>query len=92
MDYHFRSFAKHVVPRLVEQGIAVLGMKPMGGGIVLKSNTVTPIECLHYARQNNGTAQHPQWWDKLAGHERMLFAALFRTIIEGSTGRLTLAG
>ncbi|MDQ2712693.1 MAG: aldo/keto reductase [Acidobacteriota bacterium] len=49
MDAHFRSFAKNVVPKLVEQGIAVLGMKPMGGGIVLKSNTVTPIECLHYA-------------------------------------------
>ncbi len=49
MDAHFRSFAKDVVPKLVEQGIAVLGMKPMGGGNVLKSNTVTPIECLHYA-------------------------------------------
>jgi aryl-alcohol dehydrogenase-like predicted oxidoreductase len=49
MDAHFRSFAHQVVPKLVEQGIAVLGMKPMGNGNVLKSNTVTPIECLHYA-------------------------------------------
>ncbi|HEX4167397.1 MAG TPA: aldo/keto reductase [Bryobacteraceae bacterium] len=49
MDYHFRSFAHNVVPKLVEQGIGVLGMKPMGGGIILKSKTVTPIECLHYA-------------------------------------------
>jgi aryl-alcohol dehydrogenase-like predicted oxidoreductase len=51
MDYHFRSFAHQVVPRLVEQGIAVLAMKTMGGadGIILKSKTVTPIECLHYA-------------------------------------------
>ena len=49
MDFHFRSFAKGVVPKLVEQGIAVLGMKPMGGGNILKSKTVTPIECLHYA-------------------------------------------
>mgnify|MGYP003694040473 CR=1 FL=1 len=24
-------------------------MKSMGNGILLKSNTVTPIECLHYA-------------------------------------------
>jgi hypothetical protein len=40
-----------VVPKLVEQGIAVLAMKTMGGadGIILKSKTVTPIECLHYA-------------------------------------------
>jgi len=49
MDAHFRSFAHQVVPRLVEQGIAVLGMKPMGDGNVLKSGVVTPIECLHYA-------------------------------------------
>jgi aryl-alcohol dehydrogenase-like predicted oxidoreductase len=49
MDYHFRSFAHQVVPKLVEQGIAVLGMKSMGSGIILRSNTVTPIECLHYA-------------------------------------------
>ena len=49
MDYHFRSFAHQVVPKLVEQGIAVLAMKTMGSGIILRSNTVTPIECLHYA-------------------------------------------
>jgi aryl-alcohol dehydrogenase-like predicted oxidoreductase len=49
MDYHFRSFAHQVVPKLVEQGIAVLGMKSMGSGIILQSKTVTPIECLHYA-------------------------------------------
>jgi hypothetical protein len=24
-------------------------MKPMGAGVILKSNTVTPLECLHYA-------------------------------------------
>jgi len=49
MDAHFRSFANNVVPKLVEQGIAVLGMKPMASGLILKSNTVTPFECLHYA-------------------------------------------
>jgi aryl-alcohol dehydrogenase-like predicted oxidoreductase len=49
MDAHFRSFGHHVLPRLVEQGIGVLGMKPMGDGHLLKSGAVTPIECLHYA-------------------------------------------
>ena len=49
MDAHFRSFSNQVVPRLVKEGIAVLGMKPMGDGIILKSGVVTPIECLHYA-------------------------------------------
>lgn len=49
MDAHFRSFARQVVPKLAEQGIAVLAMKSMGDGNVLKSGVVTPIECLHYA-------------------------------------------
>jgi aryl-alcohol dehydrogenase-like predicted oxidoreductase len=49
MDAHFRSFEKQVLPRLVQQGVAVLGMKPMANGILLKSQTVTPVECLHYA-------------------------------------------
>jgi aryl-alcohol dehydrogenase-like predicted oxidoreductase len=49
MDAHFRSFGHQVVPVLVAQGIAVLGMKPMGDGLVLQSKTVEPIECLHYA-------------------------------------------
>jgi predicted aldo/keto reductase-like oxidoreductase len=49
MDAHFRSFTHQVVPRLVKEGIAVLGMKSMGDGNVLKSGKVTPAECLRYA-------------------------------------------
>lgn len=49
MDAHYRSFEKLVLPELVMQKIGVLGMKCMANGILLKSNTVTPIECLHYA-------------------------------------------
>ncbi|HYU34000.1 MAG TPA: aldo/keto reductase [Thermoanaerobaculia bacterium] len=49
MDAHFRSFGKNVLPELVRRNIGVLGMKSMANGILLKSNTVTPIECLHYA-------------------------------------------
>ncbi len=49
MDAHYRSFAKAVVPELVRRRIAVLGMKSMANGILLKARTVTPIECLHYA-------------------------------------------
>jgi diketogulonate reductase-like aldo/keto reductase len=50
MDAHFRSFAQLVVPRLTELQIGVLGMKTFGGadGIILKSKTVEPLECLHY--------------------------------------------
>ena len=49
MDAHFRSFGKEVVPVLVKKQIGVLGMKSMGSGAILKSKTVAPIECLHYA-------------------------------------------
>jgi aryl-alcohol dehydrogenase-like predicted oxidoreductase len=49
MDAHYRSFEQLVVPELVKQNIAVLGMKSMANGIILKSKTVAPIECLHYA-------------------------------------------
>ncbi len=49
MDAHFRSFAHQVVPVLVKEKIGVLGMKSMGDGLLLKSKTVTAVECLHYA-------------------------------------------
>jgi predicted aldo/keto reductase-like oxidoreductase len=49
MDAHFESFEKKVLPVLVKHQIGVLGMKSMGDGIILRSKTVTPVECLHYA-------------------------------------------
>jgi aryl-alcohol dehydrogenase-like predicted oxidoreductase len=49
MDAHFRSFEKQVVPVLVKDQTGVLGMKPLGSGAILKSKTVSAIECLHYA-------------------------------------------
>jgi len=49
MDAHYRSFEKQVVPELVKLKAGILGMKSMANGILLKSKTVTPVECLHYA-------------------------------------------
>lgn len=49
MDAHFRSFAQQVVPRLVKEGIGVLGMKPLGSGAIVQSGAVSATECLHYA-------------------------------------------
>ena len=49
MDAHFRSFGKKVLPVLVAEGIGVLGMKSMGDGMLLKSNTVAPADYLRYA-------------------------------------------
>lgn len=49
MDAHYRSFGRLVLPVLVERQIGVLGMKPLANGLILKSKTVTAIECLRYA-------------------------------------------
>ena len=49
MDAHYNSFEKKVLPVLVKHGIGVLGMKPMGDAIILRSKAATPVECLHYA-------------------------------------------
>jgi predicted aldo/keto reductase-like oxidoreductase len=49
MDAHYDSFEKKTLPLLVEHGIGVLGMKPIGDAIILRSKTVAAMECLHYA-------------------------------------------
>lgn len=49
MDAHFRSFEKLVLPELVKNQMGVLGMKSIGESYILRSNTVSAIECLHYA-------------------------------------------
>src|SRR5260370_33161741 len=49
LDASFRSFANQVVPKLVEQGIAVLGMKPMASAAIPQNGIATAVECLQYA-------------------------------------------
>lgn len=49
LDAQFRSFEKLVLPELNRRQIGVLGMKSMANGILLKSKTATPLECLRYA-------------------------------------------
>jgi aryl-alcohol dehydrogenase-like predicted oxidoreductase len=48
-DATFRSFEQLVVPELMKQGIAVLGMKSFGAGEAVKHKAVTPAEALRYA-------------------------------------------
>jgi aryl-alcohol dehydrogenase-like predicted oxidoreductase len=48
MDAHFRSFTREVMPVALRQGIGVLAMKTFGDHFILNSNTVEPIEALHY--------------------------------------------
>ncbi len=49
MDVHYRSFRRHVLPRLVDEGIGVLGMKPMGDGTILSSGAADARTCLRFA-------------------------------------------
>jgi predicted aldo/keto reductase-like oxidoreductase len=49
MDAHYDSFEKKVLPVLRRHNIGVLGMKPMGDGLILQSKTAEPVECLQYA-------------------------------------------
>lgn len=49
MDAHYRSFEQLVLPRLVAEGIGVLGMKSLASGVILEAGVATAIECLQYA-------------------------------------------
>ena len=49
MDAHHESFEKKVLPVLVKEEIGVLGMKPIANGLILRSKTVSPVDCLRYA-------------------------------------------
>jgi aryl-alcohol dehydrogenase-like predicted oxidoreductase len=48
MDAHFRSFEHQVLALLLSDEIGVLAVKAFGDPFILRSNTVAPIECLHY--------------------------------------------
>ena len=49
LDYHFNSFGQKVIPVAQKSGIAVIGMKPLSNAAILKTNTITATEALHYA-------------------------------------------
>jgi predicted aldo/keto reductase-like oxidoreductase len=51
LDHHYEghSFERQVVPVLVEQGIGVLGMKPLAGGRIPATGAVSAVEGLRYA-------------------------------------------
>jgi predicted aldo/keto reductase-like oxidoreductase len=49
MDAHYNSFQQKVLPVLVKEEIGVLGMKPIGDGMIFRSKTVPPVDCLRYA-------------------------------------------
>jgi uncharacterized protein len=49
-DASFRSFERNVVPVATQRGMAIIGMKSMGGaGQAVQAGVVTPQEALRYA-------------------------------------------
>jgi uncharacterized protein len=57
LDATFRSFAEEVVPVAVKRGMAVFGMKSLGGGgEIVKYGAATPAEALRYAMSVPGVA------------------------------------
>ncbi len=49
MDAHFDSFTTKVLPVARRHNMGILGMKPIGNGIILDSKTVSATDCLRYA-------------------------------------------
>jgi aryl-alcohol dehydrogenase-like predicted oxidoreductase len=48
-SFNDHSFEQRVLPELLKQGIAPLGMKSLGAGQAVKRKAVTPAEALRYA-------------------------------------------
>jgi aryl-alcohol dehydrogenase-like predicted oxidoreductase len=55
-DAHFRSFEKEIIPLAQQEGIGVLGMKPMAAGLILQSGAASAVECLRYAMSVEGVS------------------------------------
>lgn len=49
LDAHYRSFGRHVLPRLVERGVGVIAMKTLSKGYLPAAGVVSAADCLHYA-------------------------------------------
>jgi uncharacterized protein len=49
LDEHYDSFSQKVIPVAHKHGMAILGMKPLSNGAIVKTNTISAVEALHYA-------------------------------------------
>jgi predicted aldo/keto reductase-like oxidoreductase len=56
-DYSYRSFQQEVLPVAAQRGLAVFGMKSMGGsGEMISMGALTPAEALTYAMSLPGVS------------------------------------
>jgi predicted aldo/keto reductase-like oxidoreductase len=56
-DYHYRSFARGVVPEANKRGVGVIGMKSLGGGSAGKGRLVSAGVCTVEAARNYALSQ-----------------------------------
>ena len=76
LDAHYRSFERDVMPVALKDGVAVLGMKPMGSGLILQSGAATAEECLRYAMSVPGVNVTVTGCDSEGVLEQALYLAI----------------
>jgi predicted aldo/keto reductase-like oxidoreductase len=89
LDAHYRSFEKEVLPLAQQEGIAVLGMKSMGAGLILESGAATPVDCLRYAMSVPGVSVTITGCDSEGVLEQALWlATTFAPMADGERKKL----
>jgi uncharacterized protein len=72
-DYSYRSFQQEVLPLAAQRGLAVFGMKSMGGsGEMISSGALTPTEALSYAMSLPGVSTTISGMDSMSVLEQNL--------------------
>src|SRR3954471_23327140 len=91
LDAHWHSFAKEIIPLAQQDGIAVLGMKPMAAGLILESGAATAVECLRYAMTVSGVSLTITGCDSEGVFEQALWLATTFEPITAEERRTLLA-
>ena len=77
LDFHYRSFQQNVLPVAAGKGMAVFGMKSMGGsGEMITHGALTPTEALRYAMSLPGVSTTISGMDKMEVLDQNLKIAL----------------
>ena len=83
LDVHYRSFEKEVLPLAQQEGTAVLGMKPLGSGLILESGAASAMDCLRYAMSVPGVSVTITGCDNEGVFEQaLLLATTFKPMSE----------
>ncbi|MBK7861271.1 MAG: aldo/keto reductase [Archangiaceae bacterium] len=84
LDAHYRSFERDIIPLAAREGTAVLGMKSLGAGLILKTGVASAPECLRYAMSVPGVSVTITGCDSEGVLEQALALALdFKPLTDG---------